>query len=77
MIKPIFWYKNFEFDVWVIFRATHFDYMSKNVKWMNDKTLDELALEPDLDLVDIREVVHSEEECLRRVAELYAEQLDS
>jgi len=74
MFKPVFLFRTLE-GKYVVKRVRYWDYVSYPSKWMDDPLLGDECLVPDVDVTEETFLFDSEQDALKKMAELYAVQL--
>lgn len=81
LILPVFMYRREDEGVFVVIQAASFEYGSEWTGWMEIAELGEWSLDPKIDEIgqvfvfDSDDAFQNEQAALRKVAQLYAEQL--
>jgi len=76
-VKPVFLFRvdSGPKPYYVVMTVQCWDYIGYNSEWMCDHAVGKECFVPDVDLVERQWVLYDEQEALKKVAELYAEQL--
>lgn len=78
-IKPVFIFRTDtdgkEKSKYIVKEVRYFDWTDYHSEWMCDAQLGDSCLVPDVDITEKSYTFDTEQEALRKVAELYAEQL--
>ena len=73
-IRPVFMFRT-DTDEYIVKDVKYWDYTSYNSTWMCDEQLGKYCFVPGVDITEKSYTFNSEQEALRKVAELYAGQL--